>query len=516
MPEGIGYGTVGGNEKNRDGVSQLGCGGRLAGKFILTYGLTLILAATMMHVSNRYMNRYPAGLLEYEAKALAVIFGSWILASQGYTLYRLQPYLHMPCNKEGRYSHQTSLWVLLTRFPAELFWLTLIFGFVATEGFKYAELLYMRRNGLETTAEWPWIWLVRGLTLNVSEALLIAAIFYGVSRLLLRPHILNVQRIDASRVTFHSFSRQLIVSFVSVLATVIIRILWYVIDSRLQQQPVRLAVPMAISAIGLLGGLLLLFTVIVSYRREARNMTGRIHRMIKEGKSGTPRMVSVMTNDEIGELAAALNDLQNRLGRDYTELEEELQIARKVKEKLLPEPLCLCGPFEISFVGRTGEEPGGGFYDIVDANDGETAVLAGKVSENGAAAVLIISAILALFRSETRRGGTPASILGRLNQALTESFPTLTVTVVMVLIDRMDSTAAVAMTGDVVADGFPGCCVKPLIKAGPLVGAGRGAQVHEARWEPQPGEAMLIGAAQGTVPGDARSEEEVSIKITRK
>ncbi len=487
---------------------------KLWGQLLFAFSSVIFAAAVLMHLSNRYVSRYPPNLLAFNAEALAVIFGFWILICGAYIRFRLRPYSHMS-DGCGHPSDQTGLWVLLTRFPSELFGLTLILGFAATALYEFAERQYMRKTGFTVPDDGIWLWLAKGIVLNLSTTFLLAAVFYGLARLILRPHVLQVQRIDVARVSFRSFSRQLIFTFVIVLAMVIIRIFWYAANSRLQHHPMGWQVLFAISVIGLFGGMLLFYLIAIGYRRQAQSIEARIYGLIREGKAGVPRKVSVTASDETGELAAALNDLQIRLGRDYAALEEELSLALKVREKLFPEPQARCGRMEIMF--QSGTEPGSGgeFYDIAEADDRCTAVIAGRVPEKGAAAVLMISALLALFRSEARRGGTAGSIMRRLQTEWTESFPEWAeISAGLVLIHRLDHRATVSRTGNTEAARISEEGFRDGLSWGP---DGKKAGT-EAVWEPQSGESLRIGPGSGHASGNAGvpGEETFWIQITRR
>ena len=471
---------------------------------LLVLSAVTITAAVLMHFSNRHVNRYPAELDGFHTAALIVIFSFWILILGVYLRIRLKPCMDKR-GSSGIAADQTALWELFTLLPPQLFRLAVVLGISATAGFKWSEHLYMRMIGFNLPENSAWLWLIKGFALNLSTTFLLAAIYYGLSRLILRPYVLQLQKIDVSRVAFRSLSGPLIFTFVIVLAMVIIRIVWYVLNSQIQEEPITWNVLLSISLIGLAGGLLLFFLIAYGYRRQVMTMEARIEELIREGKAGTPRKVPLASSDETGELAAALNDLQDRLSRDYAELEEELQLARKVRSKLFPGPKAQCGSLDISFRELAADHPGGEFYDLAETDDRHLVAIAGRVPDQGAAAVLMVSALLALFRAEAGRGSSAASILNRLMAAWSESFPGLgKLTAGLVVMDRTNSSVAVALAGNaaalwIPAGGFGGMPV--------LESAGETAEMGKWR-QLSPGESLKIGPAPGTRAASSRNEEE--------
>jgi serine phosphatase RsbU (regulator of sigma subunit) len=67
------------------------------------------------------------------------------------------------------------------------------------------------------------------------------------------------------------------------------------------------------------------------------------------------------------------------------------------------------------------KEVGGDFFDVIAADDGSFLVLIGDVSGKGLPAALLMSAVLTLFRSEAKHGGSADELLSRLNRQLVDA-----------------------------------------------------------------------------------------------
>ena len=129
----------------------------------------------------------------------------------------------------------------------------------------------------------------------------------------------------------------------------------------------------------------------------------------------------VISNDEVGELAVALNELQARVNRDNKSLQKELKLAYNVQQKLLPPGDMTIGPYRITARCQPYHEVGGDFFDVVSLSSSRFAVMVGDVSGKGMPAALLMSAQLLLFRSEVRRNGSPGEVLARMNRQLCEA-----------------------------------------------------------------------------------------------
>jgi len=99
-------------------------------------------------------------------------------------------------------------------------------------------------------------------------------------------------------------------------------------------------------------------------------------------------------------------------------LAAELRLALEIQRRWQP-PLDLrLGACLVTARSRQAAEVGGDLFDAVVLDDAFVAVLVGDVPGKGLQAAFMVPALLLLFRSEVKRGGGPAELLGRMNRVL--------------------------------------------------------------------------------------------------
>lgn len=110
--------------------------------------------------------------------------------------------------------------------------------------------------------------------------------------------------------------------------------------------------------------------------------------------------------------------------KDITELrakqEQDLQleIARKIQQRLFPAPISLPG-LDIAGGAYPADETGGDYYDFIPTPDGCLWVVVGDASGHGIGSALVMAETRAYLRSYARMGLDPAEVLYQVNQELT-------------------------------------------------------------------------------------------------
>ncbi len=135
------------------------------------------------------------------------------------------------------------------------------------------------------------------------------------------------------------------------------------------------------------------------------------------------------TGEEVSLLVTLANQmgvaLQNAsLYRESLEkavLEEELSLARKIQQRLLPATAPVVPPFLISARNVPSKQVGGDFYDLVDLKDGRVLFAIADVAGKGVPAALLTSMLQSSLRTQIVSDAGPAAILRNLN-ALTYQF----------------------------------------------------------------------------------------------
>lgn len=158
----------------------------------------------------------------------------------------------------------------------------------------------------------------------------------------------------------------------------------------------------------------------------------------------------IISQDEVGRLGVAFNQLQEQISQDYLGVQREMQLAYQVQQKLLPPSSHQIGEYQIAAVCRPTKEVGGDLYDILRLSEEQFAVIVGDVSGHGMPAALVMSAVLVLFRTEVRRGGSAGEVLSRLNQAVVEALQgDMYVTLGIGIFDQHKSNLEYASAGHV-------------------------------------------------------------------
>ncbi|MDT4969464.1 MAG: phosphoserine phosphatase RsbU/P [Acidobacteriota bacterium] len=142
-----------------------------------------------------------------------------------------------------------------------------------------------------------------------------------------------------------------------------------------------------------------------------RAVTGTVHKLyqaldfIKRGDFS--HRVNVRSHDQLGELAAAFNDmsanievlLEERVERER--LEREVEIAAEVQAQLFPRRVPVLLTAELSAECRAARGVAGDYYDYIEIAPGLVAVALGDVSGKGVSASLVMSNLQASLRAQT-------------------------------------------------------------------------------------------------------------------
>lgn len=131
--------------------------------------------------------------------------------------------------------------------------------------------------------------------------------------------------------------------------------------------------------------------------------------------------IPVTSNDEIGYLVGSFNELQQRIGDLYKEIDDELKLALKVQEKLMPQTSIQFGDYKITGLSLPVKETGGDFFDVIKFNNRKLVLLIGDVSGKGLPAALFMSMMIGIVRIKMNNNSllmSPAEILNEINVML--------------------------------------------------------------------------------------------------
>lgn len=97
---------------------------------------------------------------------------------------------------------------------------------------------------------------------------------------------------------------------------------------------------------------------------------------------------------------------------------EELKIAKRVQDSLLPKHLCTNEDLEISAFSKAAAEVGGDYFDTYKMNDDRIAIIVGDVSGKGTSAAFHMSQMKGIFQSLVQLNLSARDFLIKANNAL--------------------------------------------------------------------------------------------------
>lgn len=160
--------------------------------------------------------------------------------------------------------------------------------------------------------------------------------------------------------------------------------------------------------------------------------------------------LAMASDDELGDLALAFNDLRTRAEAADRALEAELDLARRVQTGLLPRASFARDGWRVSGLASPALSVGGDFYDILDLGDGRLGVAIGDASGRGLPAALMMAAVVGFVRSEAPQVSSPGRLLGKVNDMLCSTLPSgAFVTMAYAVIDLRRGHCLVSSAGHV-------------------------------------------------------------------
>ncbi len=110
--------------------------------------------------------------------------------------------------------------------------------------------------------------------------------------------------------------------------------------------------------------------------------------------------------------------VQVRAEESLRALEEDMQRAAEIQERLIPKRPTVPGPLTIEAYYRPSRQVGGDYFDVLEGSQGRCYLVVGDVSGKGYAAALTMAAIQAIVRMLIEREGSLEDLAGALDRSI--------------------------------------------------------------------------------------------------
>jgi predicted ester cyclase len=104
-------------------------------------------------------------------------------------------------------------------------------------------------------------------------------------------------------------------------------------------------------------------------------------------------------------------------------IEQELQVARRIQQELLPENVPELDGWRIATYYEPAREVGGDFYDFLELEDGRLGLVVGDATGHGMPAALVMATTRGMLRAVVQSLVSPGEALARVNEALAAEIP---------------------------------------------------------------------------------------------
>ena len=104
-------------------------------------------------------------------------------------------------------------------------------------------------------------------------------------------------------------------------------------------------------------------------------------------------------------------------------IEQELQVARRIQQELLPETIPELEGWRIAAYYGPAREVGGDFYDFLELSSGRLGLVVGDATGHGMPAALVMATTRGMLRAVVQFSESPGEVLARVNEALVADIP---------------------------------------------------------------------------------------------
>ncbi len=129
-------------------------------------------------------------------------------------------------------------------------------------------------------------------------------------------------------------------------------------------------------------------------------------------------------------------------------LSKELEIARSVQMRFLPQKIPKFPSLEIVSLCQPAMEVGGDYYDFIQINDRYMSVLIGDVSGKGVSAAFYMTMVKGIIKTLSKKTRKPAILLAEANEIFCENTPrNVFITIIYGIFDLKEKTLTIASAG---------------------------------------------------------------------
>ncbi|WP_083938118.1 ATP-binding SpoIIE family protein phosphatase [Paenibacillus daejeonensis] len=390
-------------------------------RLMFVYAATLLFAGGLHYLEVRWL-RHEAlvGQFPFGFKMAGIMIAMWMLLI-AYTAWRIVPVVRQWCNQPTEPRREKAIGRLLA-LPYEILIGVVLLTTVPSVILRVAQLVHTH-DSWSNWAQGQWLDRFQQILGESGMGLTVGIVLYVMIRRSVRPFIIQMEPLRLRGAGRTTILRPLIVAYTGTFMVTIINLMQFVIASEHRGFGMDTSAFVASSLFYFTFGMTVLGFVALEFRRDLRVMIHSIRELVggQWNHGGLKDKIPVISRDEAGELAMTFNELRERVSQEYEELEKELRLAYNIQQRLLPPGDIVAGSFRIFSWSRSEREVGGDLCDVVTLDKSRVAIAIGDVSGKGMPAALVMSAVIVLFRSEIKRGGSSNEVLQRINEQLCDT-----------------------------------------------------------------------------------------------